>query len=133
MTLLGEDDSVFDGIVAGDVININISSSGKVDYAKKILSLKDKFSFKNVQNYYVKNAEIMGTVADVDSEKNRVLIDFNGVQNAFRLGDSVAIQSYNARRNKCRVIQNTSLAIGDKVICRISWGSIAEMIVIEKE
>ena len=133
MTLLGEDDSVFDGIVAGDVINININSNGKVDYAKEIFSLKDNFLSKNVSNYYVKNEVIKGTVAEIDSEKNRILIDFDGVQTAFRLENSVAIQSYNAKRNKCRALKSTSLAKSDKVICRISWGSIAEMIVIEKE
>lgn len=133
--LAGKNADTFDGIGAGDIIRIGVGNAGTVETASKIFGLKEEF-ITNIPGdlYNTKTAIVSGTIEKLDDEMTRVKIDCGSKGDvSLRLSSTLSVTMFDIESNECEIITSGQLREGDKVVCRMAWGQIAEMVVLREE
>lgn len=132
MSLIGESEDIFKNLKAGDVINVGMNSSGRVSYVKKLASLKGEFVPFDISEYYVASSSVGGTVEDVDTEYNRIRINFGNRISSFRMNPAAPVLVYDAENNSCEKKTVSAIKKGDKVVCKVGYGSLREFVCLEE-
>lgn len=130
LSLLGCNETIFDNVRPGDVIKIGLNSMGYVDIVSTPLArMGEGFHAVNVSEPYGGNIYMAGTVIDIDASENKVLIDFGGSTNAFKMSTSVVVKEYNVKSSKVTQSNTNNIVPGDEVFIHMTWGMIYNMIV----
>ncbi|MBP3359966.1 MAG: hypothetical protein J6N52_03865 [Clostridia bacterium] len=122
-----EDDSVAASIEAGDVINFIMDRRGMISDVRKVTNIKNSFSVSGLSDYYVSYGLINGIISDIDHERGRVQLDC-GRKITFPLNTTVPCLEYDKNTNYTELLATRDLIKGDKLVCRLSWGALAEII-----
>ena len=128
LSFVGDEEGIFDDFKAGDVVNIALNSDGRVDYIEKVFSLSDFTS--QTGSMYAESTITSGIVESIDLEKERIKINSeNSI--SYRIDPNMSVMVYDAFRNECENKTAEALKTGDKIVCRLNWGNIAEIICLE--
>lgn len=130
LTVIGANQNVFDGIKAGDVLNIRLNSVGKANYVTKIFSMAE-FKPVSSSNMYNSTVNIAGTVEDLDLEAGKIKINCGDRYATLRLNTSKATHFYDPDRNTCEGKTAADIRIGDKILCSVSYGTISQIVCTE--
>ena len=131
--LVGETEKTFDEIKAGDVIQIHTNKEGRVDEVSKVISTDDDNFVKNsFAELYNKNRIISGEVSYVNVSDSRILIDCGNYVNSFRLPDTVLVTIYDKKTKSVERGTIANINENDKVVCRVSYIQLLEMIVVRE-
>jgi len=131
LTLVGNTNEIYDGLKAGDIINVGMNAKGRVNYVKKILSLNE-FEKIDPQSYYQRSVMLAGTIESIDLEKKRFKIDC-GIMLSLRLPTTSSIQIYTQNNKKCEMKSVSELHAGDKIVIRLSYGTVSEIACVRAE
>lgn len=132
MTVIGAHSNVFDGVEAGDVLNINLNSEGRANYKKKIYSLSD-YKQQGASNYYAESLVIAGTIEDMDFEESKIKINCGTSSITCKISGNKTIQMYTAQRKKCDIKTADTLKLGDKLVCRLRYGNLEEIVCVREK
>lgn len=132
MTVRGADSSVFEGISAGDILNLSFNSEGRVKYKKKIFSLSD-YKQQGASNYYSESLVIAGIIDDMDFEESKIKINCGTSSITCKISGSKTIQMYTAQRKKCEIKTADTLKLGDKLVCRLRYGNLEEIVCVREK
>jgi len=130
VTLAGNKADMFNGIESGDVVNIGLDSNGRVSAMTKVFSMSE---FRNIDmnEYYVSAGVVAGVVEEIDVEFGAIRLNC-GKSNSFRISPSICVILCNPSEMEIESKTASSLKIGDKVLCRMTWGSINEIVCLEE-
>lgn len=126
ITLVGSKESSYDDISVGDVVNIGTDRQGRANVVKKVSSLND-FNSITPDNLYVTSTTVAGTVTDLDVANGRMKLDSG---KSFRVSSTTNVQYYTTSRNKCEAGFASDLREGDKVLFRLAWGNVSDMVCV---
>lgn len=128
LTLVGNTADIYDGIEPGDVVNVGMNAKGRVNYVKKIMSL-DAFEPSDPLSYYKNSLTLAGTIEAIDIEKKRFKINC-GSMVSFRFPVDSSIQIYTQKDRTCEMKNAAELHVGDRVVCRLTYGKVAEIVCV---
>lgn len=128
ITVVGSEESSYDDLSAGDVINIGTDRLGRANVIKKVSSLND-FATITPDNLYVSSTTVAGTITDIDATRGRMKLDSG---KSFRISSTASVQYYTTSRNRCEAGFATDLHEGDKVLFRVAWGNVSDMVCVRE-
>lgn len=132
ITVVGKNSNTFDNVKKGDIVNVHLGSSGKVDYVKKLYSAADDFKTQNLGDRYIDQANLAGRISEIDAGEFKMQLDFGDEKATYKLTNNVAVQTYIKSDNECEPGDIYDLKVGDKVFCRTSYGEVYEIIIIKE-
>ena len=127
-------DSILPDVTVGDVLNVHLNKKLEIDYGVKVYSLNAPF-VPNVpgSGVYTKSAMAAGLIRKVDIEGGKINILCDSTSYSFSLRNTPAVQIYNTRTKTCEIGSLADLRRNNNAVCRVSWGQLHEIIMIEKE
>jgi len=128
LTLVGNTADIYDGIVPGDIVNVGMNAKGRVNYVKKVMSL-DAFEPSDPLSYYKNSLTLAGTIEAIDIEKKRFKVNC-GSMVSLRFPVDSSIQIYTQKDRICEMKNATELHAGDRVVCRLTYGKVAEIVCV---
>lgn len=131
--LLGAKADIFDEVRRGDIINVAVNNTGKVDHVTQVFRTTEAFVSAGATDYYKTSVSASGYVEKVDETGRKIRLNCGGRDVSFRVTGSTVVNVYDEAANECRTINVRQLKNGDKAVCRISWGQLSEMVVLRSE
>lgn len=130
MTLVADNSSRFSGIKKGDIISVGMNNTGRVSVVNKLYSTTDTFAAIDVAEHYAVSLVLAGTVEDVDLSVGRFLVNLGGTS-SFRLSGAIPMTTYSVGSNSYENGTASALKRGDKIVFRVSYGGVREIIRVE--
>ena len=129
ITVVGEDDEIFDSISEGDVVKISLNAIGRADETETVYRLKGDFIQKSVSTIYQSRGELAGTVLMIDKEKERIQVMCNGVKYNFRVDGTTKVLKYYTEENEIEICNYLSILPENEVFIRLQWGKVQDIII----
>lgn len=129
LSFIGKEKGMFDSLEIGDVVNLALDSKGKVEYVTKVCSLLDFTPFAG--EIYVSSSRHQGEIEEIDIEKGRMIVNC-GTSIPFKVSANRTITIFDTSKKTCESRTAEALKAGDKVVLRMTWGKIEEIICIRK-
>ena len=126
INFLGSESGILDGVNVGDVINFNLNSKGRINYATKITITNSITDYHNNVNKFFR-----GEVVGIDAEQKMFKMTHGDNIGTFRLAPTKTVMFYDSQSNICETKTAASLTAGDEVLIRISRGVVQEVICFE--
>lgn len=120
-----DDETLFGGIKAGDVIQFRCKDS-KAIAVKKVVSLTEEKKLLP-ENPNEGGAVTAGTVIDINTSTDRIMIDAGTAKRALRLNSGAGYYEYSKRANVLKKINKEDIAPGD-YIAVITGGSVVKYV-----
>lgn len=132
LSFLTNKDDVINSISEGDVINFTLDKHGMISAVRSpgVGNLLGEFTEKNNTNLYHPsyNNIMKGTIAAIDMNLGIIKLNCEGSGTTFWLSSTLSCIEYDKKENECNLILPSSLLKGDKVVARISYAGLAEII-----
>lgn len=135
ISFLAKEEDILSGLRKGDVIKFILDITGLISkVSKPIVRLGDTFEPFNsgTGNEYYATRHIKATVAEIDYEKNRILLDYDTGEVAFPYRSDINCMEYNQTTEECDLITYDSVIKGDKVMVMTKHFGIAELVRISE-
>lgn len=134
ITLAGEDGTTFSNVEKGDIIKVSVNPEGYADGYTLVFKLSE-LERNNGDQYlngtqYTSQSYMAGEVTAVDAGKDRLLININGTEYAYRLNNSATVQIYNPT-DGIRSASIHDIMYGDRVFIHLSWGNVQQIVIHE--
>ncbi len=129
----GTSEDTFEDVMPGDIINVSVNNKGEVDLVTPVFSLSESFVSNGASDYYLTRVIISGFVEKVDDTATKIRLNCGGNDISFRVTSSTTVSAYDPVTKSCRALSVPQLKGGDKVVCRVSWGQLSEMVVLREE
>lgn len=120
-----DDETLFGGIKAGDVIQFRCKDS-KAIAVKKVVSLTEEKKLLP-ENPNEGGAVTAGTVTDINTSTDRIMIDAGIAKRALRLNSGAGYYEYSKRANVLKKINKEDISPGD-YIAVITGGSVVKYV-----
>ena len=129
LSFIGKEKGMFDSFEIGDVVNLALGSNGKVEYVDKKFSLMEFAPF--TEEIYTTSSCHAGVIEEIDIEKGRMFVNC-GTSIPFKLSANKMITVFDVSGKICESKTAEALKAGDKVVIRMSWGRIEEIVCIRE-
>ena len=129
LSFIGKERGMFDSFEIGDVVNLALDSNGKVEYVDKKFSLMEFAPF--TEEIYTTSSCHAGVIEEIDIEKGRMFVNC-GTSIPFKLSANKMITVFDVSGKICESKTAEALKAGDKVVIRMSWGRIEEIVCIRE-
>jgi len=129
LSFIGKEKGMFDNYEIGDVVNLALDSKGKVEYVTKVFSLMN-FA-PTTGGIYTTSSYHAGVIEEIDIEKGRMIVNC-GTSIPFKLTANKTITVFDLSEKMCESKTAEALNAGDKVVLRMSWGKIEEIVCIRE-
>jgi len=129
-----KNDSILPDVTVGDIVNVHLNKKLEIDYGVKVYSLTEDFLPTEASGgIYVRSAMAAGTIQKIDLELGKINVLCGSTSYSFSLRNTPAVQIYNKKSKTCEIGSLSELRKGHKAVCRISWGELQEIVMIEEE
>jgi len=129
LSFIGKEQGMFDSLEIGDVVNIALDSSGKVEYIEKKFSLMN--FVPSAGEIYTTSSYHVGVIEEIDIEKGRMFVNC-GTSIPFKISANQMITVFDVSKKKCESKTAEALNAGDKIVLRMTWGKIEEIVCIRE-
>ncbi len=127
----GADDSTFDGIQSGDIIQAATDMHGKINRIKKVYSIADGKKSARPSDYIVDDLTFSGTITDIDAENGRLMLKFSDESiQPVRFSAGTPVTVYEQKTASAAKVKTSNIKKGDFVVLRMSHVVIRDIIVI---
>jgi len=132
MTLRGIDNTIFNDVQQGDILQVVLNNDGRVYFVEKFFDFSEGFKTTSVFVESFHSWPNLGTLyANITKSNDRILrLTTTGGDYALRPQGSVTI--YDARENKAYAASYSDLMPGDFVIVRYRESYVSNIIAIRK-
>lgn len=127
----GADDTTFDGIESGDVIQAATDVRGRINRLKKVYSIADGKKGAKPSNYIVDDLTFSGVVTDIDAENGRMILEYSdGSTQPVKIFASTPVTVYEKKTEAAVKVKTANIKKGDFVVLRMSHVVVQDIIII---
>lgn len=131
-TVYGAEETTFDGVVSGDLIQMLIGANGRAKKYEKLFEASRYGEKINPSEINKSTNSVAGFVTEIDRSGERVKINNGADGGQLLLKSDATVVLYDAKKNKTEAISFAEIEKGDYLYAYLNWSKVKIMYIIRK-